>query len=103
MLGIESLRVEEPLLFGDQIETAYANIITDRYLLDMDDARPVFLTIQKWIEKANLIIRPRPKQQNTRKLFRIMHWPISIWYFSRAMDRIKPKCINDVSIYLSNC
>lgn len=52
MLGIESLRVEEPLLFGDQIETAYANIITDRYLLDMDDARPVFLTIQKWIEKA---------------------------------------------------
>lgn len=50
--GIDKLRVDNPLMFGSRIDAAYENIITDRYLLDMDDARPVFLTIQKWIEKA---------------------------------------------------
>lgn len=46
------------LLFGSKIDSAYENIITDRYLLDMDDARPVFLTIQKWIEKAKTYYTP---------------------------------------------
>lgn len=40
------------MVFGSRIEAAYENIITDRYLLDLDDARPVFLTVQKWIEKS---------------------------------------------------
>lgn len=40
------------LTFGPQIDSAYENVITDRYLLDIDDARPVFLTTQKWVEKA---------------------------------------------------
>lgn len=39
-------------MFGSRIEEAYENIITDRYLLDIDDARPVFLNIQKWIDKS---------------------------------------------------
>lgn len=46
------------LLFGSKIDSAYENIITDRYLLDMDDARPVFLTTQKWIEKAKSYYTP---------------------------------------------
>lgn len=34
------------------MDEAFENVITDRYLLDMDDAKPVFLTTIKWIEKA---------------------------------------------------
>ncbi|XP_031634880.1 KIF-binding protein isoform X2 [Contarinia nasturtii] len=51
-IGIESLKVSDPLKFGLKIDEAYENIITDRYLLDMDDAKPVFLTTIKWVEKA---------------------------------------------------
>lgn len=40
------------LLFGAKIDVAYENIITDRYLLDMDDVKPVFLNAIKWVEKA---------------------------------------------------
>lgn len=40
------------LTFGDAIDPAYESVITDRYLLDMDDAKPAFLRFQKWIEKA---------------------------------------------------
>lgn len=46
------MKINEPLTFGSKIDEAYENIITDRYLLDMDDAKPVFLTTIKWIEKA---------------------------------------------------
>lgn len=38
--------------FGSRIDEAYENVVTDRYLLDMDDAKPVFLNTLKWIEKA---------------------------------------------------
>lgn len=40
------------MTFGTRIDSAYENVVTDRYLLDIDDARPVFVTVQKWIEKA---------------------------------------------------
>lgn len=40
------------LKFGAKIDSAYENVITDRYLLDMDDAKPVFLKTIDWIEKA---------------------------------------------------
>lgn len=30
----------------------YESVITERYLLDMDDVTPVFLQLQKWVEKA---------------------------------------------------
>lgn len=46
------MKIGNPLTFGSKIDSAYENVIADRYLLDMDDARPVFLTTQKWIEKA---------------------------------------------------
>lgn len=46
------MSVTPSLTLGDEINTAYENVITDRYLLDMDDAKPVFIRLQKWIEKA---------------------------------------------------
>lgn len=46
------MKISDRLLFGAKVDEAYENIITDRYLLDMDDAKPVFLTTLKWIEKA---------------------------------------------------
>lgn len=46
------MNVSTPLTFGDVISSAYESVITDRYLLDMDDAKPVFVRLQKWIEKA---------------------------------------------------
>lgn len=46
------MNVSPPLTFGYAITSAYENVITDRYLLDMDDAKPVFIRFQKWIEKA---------------------------------------------------
>lgn len=49
---VARLTLSGPLTFGSKIEEAYENIITDRYLLDMDDAKPVFLNTIKWIEKA---------------------------------------------------
>lgn len=42
------------MTFGSAIDRAYENVITDRYLLDVDDARPVFLMLQNWIEKAKI-------------------------------------------------
>lgn len=44
--------MEDPLTFGSEVDRAYENVITDRYLLDEDDARPVFIMLQAWIEKA---------------------------------------------------
>lgn len=49
---VANLKLTDPLKFGSKIEEAYENVITDRYLLDMDDAKPVFLNLLKWIEKA---------------------------------------------------
>lgn len=49
---VANLKLTTPLSFGSKIEEAYENVVTDRYLLDMDDAKPVFLNILKWIEKA---------------------------------------------------
>lgn len=46
------MNVSPALTFGDEIDPSYENVITDRYLLDMDDAKPVFIRLQKWIEKA---------------------------------------------------
>lgn len=43
---------EAPLTFDTLVDSAYERVIVDRYLLDIDDARPVFLTFQKWVEKA---------------------------------------------------
>lgn len=33
---------------------AIAGQVTDQYLLDFEDARPVFLNVQKWLEKAKM-------------------------------------------------
>lgn len=49
---MSELNVSPPLTFGDAIDSAYESVVTDRFLLDMDDAKPVFLRLQKWIEKA---------------------------------------------------
>lgn len=49
---VEDLKISDRLTFGLKIDEAYENIITDRYLLDMDDAKPVFLNAIKWVEKA---------------------------------------------------
>lgn len=57
-LDVEHLKISQPLTFGPIIEEAYENVITDRYLLDMDDAKPVFLTAIKWIEKAKSYYTP---------------------------------------------
>lgn len=46
------MKISDSLLFGSKIDTAYENVITDRFLLDTDDAKPVFLTMVKWVEKA---------------------------------------------------
>lgn len=53
-IEIESASSTVDLKFVD-IEPELENIagqITDRYLLDFDDARPVFLNVQKWLDKA---------------------------------------------------
>lgn len=52
VLDLESLNIAETLTFQPLIDTFHEKDITDRYLLDMDDARPVFLATQKWIEAA---------------------------------------------------
>lgn len=49
---VKNLKISDMLTFSGKIDSAYENIITDRYLLDMDDAKPVFLTTLNWIEKA---------------------------------------------------
>lgn len=51
------LKVSDRLTFGSKIDEAYENVITDRYLLDMDDAKPVFLCTIKWIEQAKSYYR----------------------------------------------
>lgn len=51
-IDVGKLKISDRLTFGSIIDEAYENIITDRYLLDVDDAKPVFLTAIKWIEKA---------------------------------------------------
>lgn len=40
------------LSFQSLIETHHERDITDRYLLDVDDARPVFIATIRWIESA---------------------------------------------------
>lgn len=52
ILDVKSLKISDRLLFGSKVDSAFENVITDRYLLDIDDAKPVFLTTIKWIEKA---------------------------------------------------
>lgn len=52
VLEIDSLRIGDELTFTPLIDTSHENDITNRYLLDMDDARPVFIATQKWIELA---------------------------------------------------
>lgn len=50
---IENISLQNPLSFHPLLDvSSHENYITDRYLLDMDDAKPVFLCIQRWIEKA---------------------------------------------------
>lgn len=49
---IDSLRIENELTFPSLENVMHIVDITDRYLLDIDDARPVFLATQKWIEAA---------------------------------------------------
>lgn len=46
------MKISDRLTFGSKVDSAFENVITDRYLLDIDDAKPVFLTTIKWIEKA---------------------------------------------------
>lgn len=52
ILDVENLKISEPLTFGPKIDEAYETVITNRYLLDVDDAKPVFLSTIKWVEKA---------------------------------------------------
>lgn len=52
ILDVKGLKISDRLIFGSKVDSAYENIITDRFLLDVDDAKPVFLTTIKWIEKA---------------------------------------------------
>lgn len=40
------------LTFGSLIDPAFENVVTDRFLLDADDARPLFLMIVTWVQKA---------------------------------------------------
>lgn len=49
---MDSLRLGDPLTFSSLIDTPLANCITNRYLLDIDDARPVFIASQKWLDSA---------------------------------------------------
>lgn len=52
ILDVKGLKISDLLTFGSKVDEAFENVITDRYLLDMDDAKPVFLITIKWIEKA---------------------------------------------------
>lgn len=54
---MKALKISDPLTFGSKVDEAFENVITDRYLLDMDDAKPVFLATIKWIEKAKSYYR----------------------------------------------
>lgn len=67
-LDVEHLKISQPLTFGSKIEEAYENVITDRYLLDMDDAKPVFLTALKWIEKAKSYYTPETEATEYSKI-----------------------------------
>lgn len=55
-------------MFGSKIEDAYETVITDRYLLDMDDAKPVFLSAIKWIEKAKGYYTPETEATEYAKI-----------------------------------
>lgn len=51
----ESEATEDPKFIDLEPELeVITSEITDKYLLDFDDARPVFLNVQKWLNKAKL-------------------------------------------------
>lgn len=62
------MKLTTPLSFGSKIEEAYENVVTDRYLLDMDDAKPVFLNTLKWIEKAKSYYTPETEATEYSKI-----------------------------------
>lgn len=62
------MKISDQLKFGSKIEEAYENVITDRYLLDIDDAKPVFLTTIKWIEKAKSYYTPETEATEYSKI-----------------------------------
>lgn len=53
------MSVNEQLTFVPLVDPSpFESVITDRYLLDIDDATPVFLQLQKWVEKAKKYYAP---------------------------------------------
>lgn len=56
------------MTFGTLIDPAYENVITHRYVLDMDDAKPVFVAIQQWIEKAKSYYTPETEASEYSKI-----------------------------------
>lgn len=62
------MKLSDPLKFDSKIEEAYENVITDRYLLDMDDAKPVFLNTLKWVEKAKSYYTPETEATEYSKI-----------------------------------
>lgn len=73
--GLNQLKIQDVLTFGTKVDPAFENVITDRYLLDADDARPVFLKVIDWAEKAKSYYTPETEATEYSKI--IQDWAMS--------------------------